>query len=182
MEFKKKAVQRRMLSSSVPFIRQNLAAVASFLLVGGVVWAICIALQAVFYRGGIFAGMHTGYYLLNSGALMLVALSLGYLSGMLSNSPAGLNGLTNVISLGLCFLGGVFVPLEMLGSKMKLVAQFLPTYWYSRINDILGDYGTVSGELSAVVWKGILIQLLFAAACFAVTLAVKRGILSMRDQ
>ena len=80
-----------------------------------------------------------------------------------------LNGINNVLSLGLCFLGGVFVPLEMLGNGIVSIAQFLPTYWYSRINGILRDYGELSSELWHTIWAGLLIQLAFALACFGVT-------------
>ena len=82
-------------------------------------------------------------YMLNSFSCMLVALALGYFTGMISENAVALNGINNVLSLGLCFLGGVFVPLEMLGNGIVSIAQFLPTYWYSRINGILRDYGEI---------------------------------------
>ncbi|MDY3249933.1 MAG: ABC transporter permease [Candidatus Choladocola sp.] len=174
MEFKKKDIRRRMMSSCVPFQHQNLAAVVSFVLVGAAIWGICVAVQAVLYHGGIFTSGNAGLYVLNSAACMLTALSLGYLSGMIAGSPAALSGINNVISLGLCFLGGVFVPLEMLGDGVKKISQFLPTYWYSVINGILGDYETVSPEMMKTVWKGLVIQVLFAVACFGITMAMRR--------
>lgn len=174
MEFKKKDIRRRMQSSAVPFQMQNLAAIGSFLAVGGMIWLICVAIQTVMYRGGIFTSGNVIYYILNSAAFMLVALSLGYFSGIVSNGAAALNGINNVISLGLCFLGGIFVPLEMLGSGVQKVAQILPTYWYSVVNSILGDYKTLSSPLLLTIWKGIFIQVLFAAACFGITLALRR--------
>lgn len=174
MEFKKRDIRRRMQSSAVPFYKQNLAAVASFVVVGLAIWAGCILLGAVIYQGGIFRSRNAGYYLMNSLACILVALSLGYLTGIVSGGAGALNGLNNVISLGLCFLGGIFVPLEMLGTGVRRAAQLLPTYWYSVINGILGDYETISPENMQVIWKGILIQILFAAACFGLTLAVRK--------
>ena len=111
---------------------------------------------------------------------MLVALSLGYFTGMISENAVALNGINNVLSLGLCFLGGVFVPLEMLGNGIVSIAQFLPTYWYSRINGILRDYGELSSELWHTIWVGLLIQLAFALACFGVTMMLRRGQLQER--
>lgn len=181
MEFKKRELRRRMQSSAVPFYRQNLSAMAAFFLVGALIWGACILVQAVLYGGGIFSSSNCGYYLLNSVMCMAVALALGYLAGMLANSPSALSGINNVFSLGLCFLGGVFVPLEMIGGGVQRVAQFLPTYWYSKINGILGDYGNPDGEMLEVIRKGLLIQAAFVAACFSVTLVIRRMQLQEKD-
>lgn len=175
MEFKKQGVRRRMQSSAVPFGKQNLAAVGAFFFVGAMIWLVCVAVHAVMYHGGIFTSSNAVYYVANSIVFMLVSLSLGYLTGIVSNSPMALNGINNIISLGLCFLGGIFVPLEMLGDGVRKVSQILPTYWYSTVNGILGDYETLGGELLATVRKGILIQILFAAACFGIMLAFRRA-------
>ena len=107
---------------------------------------------------------------------MLVAMALAYVSGILAHTPASLNGLNNVLSLGLCFLGGVFVPIEMLGEGIEKVSRFTPTYWYSRINGLLGNYGELGSELKGEIFQGLLIQVLFAAACIAVTMAVKKAL------
>lgn len=174
MEFKKKEISRRMRSSATPFIKQNAGLLLSFAVIGLLIWVICIGLHVILYRGGIFTSPHALYYILNSLVFMVVSLSLAYLTGILVNNQAALSGMCNVISLGLCFLGGVFVPMEMLGGGTEKVARFLPTYWYSRINGILGDYGSISAELQKTVGMGIAIQLLFAAACFALSLMIRR--------
>lgn len=174
MEFKKKDIRRRMQSSAVPFFMQNLAAVVSFAAVGAGIWATCVILQVFMYRGGIFTSTNAIFYLLNSIVFMIVSLSLGYLAGFLAKGPASLNGINNVISLGLCFLGGIFVPMEMLGKDVEKVAQFLPTYWYSKINGLLGDYERLGPDMTHTIWLGLLIQLLFASACFGIALAVRR--------
>lgn len=175
MAFKRKEIRRRLYCSPVPLLAQNLAAVCCFAAVGLVIWTACMAAQAFMYGGGIFTSPNAGYYILNSLAIMLVAMSLAYLVGMTVNKGGALNGLNNVISLGLCFLGGIFVPIEMLNSKIINVSRFLPTYWYSRINGILRDYADVSPELTKVIFQGLLIQVLFALACFCATMAVTKA-------
>lgn len=174
MEFKKKGIRQRIQSSAVPFWKQNLAMAGALLLIGGLVWGICMILQGIFYRGGAFGSPNAGIYLLNSILCILTALSLGFLTGSLTGSPTALNGMNNVISLGLCFLGGVFVPLEMLGEGVQKAAYFLPTYWYSVINGLLGDYAALSAQMQSTIRKGFLIQLLFAAACFGITLMIRK--------
>lgn len=175
MAFKKKEIQRRLYCSPVSLLSQNLAAVACFAVVAAVIWTVCIAAQTFLYNGGIFTSQNAGYYILNSLAMMLVAMSLSYLAGMMANGGGALNGLNNVISLGLCFLGGVFVPIEMLNSGILNVSRFLPTYWYSKINSILRDYASISPELEKTIFQGLLLQLLFALACFCVTMAVTKA-------
>lgn len=174
MEFKKKEIRRRMACSCVPLWQQNAAAVACFLIVGMFTWTVVMLIQAGIYHGGIFRSQHRIYYIANSLLSMLTALSLAYFAGTLANSTMAVNGINNVLSLGLCFLGGIFVPLEMFGSGIEKVARFLPTWWYSTINGILGDYGTLSKELQSTVRTGLLIQLLFAAAVFGITMAYSR--------
>lgn len=181
LEYKKRDIRRRMQSCCVPFLHQNLAMIGAFLVVGAMIWAGCILMSVVVCKGAVFGDANVGYYLLNSSSCMLVALSLGYLTGMISNGPAELSGFSNVISLGLCFLGGIFVPLEMLGDGVKKVAQFLPTYWYSKINGILGDFTVLGSEQQSIIRKGLLIQVLFAAACFAVTIMVRRHTLQEEE-
>lgn len=181
MEFKKRDIRRRMQSSALPLQRQNLASLASFVVVGALIWGICILLQAVLYDGGIFRSGNAGYYVLNSLVFMAVAQAIAYLTGIVADTPVVLNGMNNVISLGLCFLGGIFVPIEMLGEGIERIACFLPTYWYSKINGILGDYGTLGAKQRQTVRIGFLIQLLFAAAVFAVTLALRRRQLQERE-
>ena len=174
MEFKKKEIRSRMQSSAVPFWKQILSMVAAFLIVGMLIWAIFLVIQTILYQGGIFTSGHVMLYLLNSLACILVAQSLGFFTGTVANGAGALNGMNNVISLGLCFLGGIFVPLEMLGDGIIKVSQFLPTYWYSVVNGLLGDYAVLGSELIGTVWMGLLIQVLFAAAIFALTLIIRR--------
>lgn len=174
MEFKRRDIRRRMESCAVPLLWQNIAALCAVLLIGVVIWSVCILLHVAVYRGGVFTDGNGLYYILNSLACLLVALSLGYFAGMCVNSPTALNGINNVLSLGLCFLGGIFVPIEMLGSGVGKLSRFLPTWWYSRINGILGDYGTLSKEMRTTVWQGLVIQLVFASAMIGISLAVRR--------
>lgn len=174
MEFKREEIRRRMQSSAVSFRKQNLAAVVSFLAVGFAVWMACVLSGVLLYGRDLLSDRNFGWYLLNSFVFMLVALSLGYLCGSLAEGPQALNGFTNVVSLGMSFLGGVFVPIEMLG-KVELISQFLPTYWYSRINEMLGGYRTVAGDQLTLAAQGLGIQVMFAAACLAVTLAIRRA-------
>lgn len=80
----------------------------------------------------------------------------------------------NIISLGMSFLCGVFVPLQYMDGGVRNVATFLPAYWYEILNNALaGTAGQVYSDSLAV--KCILIQLFFAAALVFATLAVLKS-------
>lgn len=77
---------------------------------------------------------------------------------------------TNVISLSFCFLGGIFVPLEMLGGMAKTLGRSVPTFWYSRAVEKIqngGDFGDIANFL--------LIQLLFGVMVMTVGLAIGKA-------
>lgn len=117
-------------------------------------------IQAFLYDGGIFTSANAGYYILNSLAFLMVAMSIAYLAGTLAGGMAALNGINNVISLGMCFLGGILAPIEMLNAKVENVSRFLPTYWYAKINGILSDYADISPKLMQTVRNGLRMRIL----------------------
>ncbi|MDD3141337.1 MAG: ABC transporter permease, partial [Lachnospiraceae bacterium] len=172
--FRNKEIKRRMLCSSVSIGRQNGQAIAAFLVVGIGFWMIAMMLPIIMYGKEFLTSVNLKYYLLNSFIFMLVALSMSFLVGIIAKNSNVINNIVNVLALGLCFLGGVFVPLSMLGNGVKKVAQFLPTYWYEQVNGIIGEYGELSEELLKSIYKGMGIQIIFAIACVCVGLAVSK--------
>ena len=109
---------------------------------------------------------------LNSLVFSIVALSLATLTGSFVRSANSQNAVANVIALGLCFLGGVFVPLDMLGDGILEVSRFLPTYWYVTALDNISALTSYNAGAMLPVWQAMLIQLAFAAAIFCVSLGL----------
>jgi ABC-2 type transport system permease protein len=81
--------------------------------------------------------------------------------------------IANIIGLGMSFLCGVFVPQNMLSPGLLSFAKFLPAYWYTRVNDMLGGLSNESVNLQFVM-TAFGIQLLFAATLFAAALATTK--------
>ena len=106
--------------------------------------------------------------------MLTIALSLAYLIGLFMKNNNMLNGITNIVSLGMCFLSGVFVPINIMDKKVLKIAQFLPVYWYEQVNDILSRHHSLNPELLGRVRMGMGIQLLFAAAFVSLILVVSR--------
>ena len=83
-------------------------------------------------------------------------------------------GIANFLSLGMCFLCGVFVPMNVMDRNVLKVSQFLPVYWYETVNETLGSYSHLTGEAAASVWKGIGLEAMFAIAFVCMILVVTR--------
>ncbi len=112
--------------------------------------------------------------ILNTFVFLLVALSLAMLASTFVRSSNVQNAIANFLSLGLCFLGGVFVPLELLGKSMLLVSRFTPTYWYVTALGKICDLTSWKASALAPIWQAMLIQLGFAAAIFCVSLVLAK--------
>lgn len=108
------------------------------------------------------------YYLVNMAAVILVAIAISYVTAMFAKNRNSLGGIINTVSLGMSFLCGVFVPLQMLGSTVKTVAQFLPVYWYEKNVQLLKEFAQLPAAHVGEFWAAIGIQLVFAVALIAI--------------
>ena len=165
-------LKKRMQASAVSQRRQSAEGLLACATVALFLWGIVLAAGMCFYGKKLLASENLPYYFLNSTALLLMAVSVSYLIGSLAKGTDDLNGMVNVASLGFCFLGGAFVPLDVMSSGVKKAAQFLPVYWYEAANELLGEFAveTVRTE----VLQAVGIQLVFAAVFVCITLAVAK--------
>jgi ABC-2 type transport system permease protein len=85
--------------------------------------------------------------------------------------------ITNIVSLSMSFLCGVFVPQWLLGDGVLTVARFLPFYWSVYANNMTYASSGVSFDMhELMVCFGI--QILYAAALALVAAFVKNSRLS----
>ncbi len=167
MVFGQKDLQRRNHASPIKNLHINLQ-----LVLGNLVFALCTwALMALF---GLllyprdFSAATTLPLLINSLVYTLVALAISLFCGNLVRSKNAQSAIANVLSLGLCFISGVFVSQELLGKTVQRIASFTPTYWYvSAIQEMRGGF-TAKGI------NALLIQLGFAIALLSISLAISR--------
>ena len=174
MGFRRGSLPQRMRASAVPERRQSVEGLAASLVIALALWGVSAAVSVVMYRQDIYESGKLIWYLLNSLVMMLTALSLAYLVGTLVKSSNALSGIVNIISLGMCFVCGVFVEISYLSAEVRKAAQFLPVYWYETVNTLLTDHRTVAGSIRSEVLSGIGIQIVFAIAFVCVTLAVAK--------
>ena len=127
-----------------------------------------MTLGAIVFKGAMFTP-HALLGILNSFVFLLIAAAITLLVSLFAPDYNTTNLIANIIGLSMAFLGGVFVEQTLLSEKVLTIGQFFPTYWYVRALDMLGGLGKESFDIQ-FYWKAIGIQLLFAAAIFAITL------------
>lgn len=174
LAFQKEDIQKRMQASAVSIRRQNLEGLLAMFTMGLGLWLIAIVGSLIMYQQKLLSSGVLVYYLLNTFLMMIVALSLSYLLGLFIKNSNMLSGISNIVSLGMCFLSGVFVPMSIMDKKVLKIAQFLPVYWYENVNETLSQYHIISGDVAVDIWKSMGIQLVFALAILAMILAVSK--------
>ncbi len=115
-----------------------------------------------------------GLILLNSFIYMIVTMALSLLVNSFIKDMSSQNAIANILSLALCFLGGVFVPLELLGGNILAVSKFTPTYWYTVSLDNICSLSSFTFNTLKPTLINMLIQLGFAAAFLSLSLVVNK--------
>lgn len=171
----KEEVKNRIECSSYPFLRVNIETVLGVLATGLSICLICILWSAILFPKDMFSikGM---LYILNLFCVMTVALAITFLVSKLTQNKHVISLLSNIVGLGMSFLCGVFVPLEILSESVIRIAHFLPLYWYvNAIQKIASFDASKIGVITGCMG----IQLMFAAAIFGLGMVVakqKRGL------
>lgn len=173
--FRNGNIRKRMQASAISDRRKNGEILLATALLGVVLWGGYVAVSFLLYKRDFLESPAVGYYLLNSFAMLLTSMSIAYVIGILVDNVNARTGVVNVVSLGMCFLCGVFVPLEFLGKGVTMAAQFLPVYWYEKANDLLIKFGTIRGTAKTQVWQALGIQLVFAAALVCAATALSKS-------
>lgn len=165
-------LKKRMRASAIPERRQSAEGLLACATVALILWGITMAVSVLMYGKELRSASAFFCQLFNSLALLSVSVSISYLIGNLVSSSSALNGLVNVASLGLCFLGGAFVPLDVMSGGVKKAAQFLPVYWFETANDLLGgfDFDLIKEQALSAIG----IQFVFAAVFVSLSLALAK--------
>ena len=170
--FNKPDVKRRMLCSAVSGKRQNAQLILGYAVIGLAVWGVCTMLPVLMYGKEFLKDPHLPHYLFNSFLMMLVSLSIAFLVGSMVRKEEMISAVVNVVSLGLSFISGVLVSLEVLSKGIKTVARFLPIYWYETGNNLIANNHTFSSTQLKSLYTGYVIQILFALAFLFIALVI----------
>jgi len=162
--FNKSDLRRRNLSSPVNPLHFNLQLVLGNLIFALAIWLLMSLLSLLLGSQPV-----NGKQFL---VLSLNALIFSFLVSQFIGSRAAQQSIANVFSLGACFISGVFVPQDMLGKTVHTIASFTPTYWYVRAVNEIGSLTSFSLQTLQTAGTYMLIEIGFALALLAVSLAV----------
>ena len=174
-EYQNIDIRRRLEASSMTLKNKNIQSLLAFLTVGIFSWILCEGIGIATCFSEFWSSPNKWLILLNGFTIMLGALAAAFFVGSMARTDAAVNGMANVLSLGFCFLGGIFVPLELLTGVVRRIGQFFPTYWYAQNISILSFNETLTDSLKTTLIQGMGIQILFALACVAVALTVGKA-------
>jgi ABC-2 type transport system permease protein len=137
---------------------------AAYFLAKGVVSVTfgALVVSLLFALGAIFGGvrMAPAQWLLMWGALVAGAIPFGAI-GLAIGSFAGPNsapGIVNMIYLPMGFLGGLWMPIEILPKALQHVAPWLPSYHFGQIALAILHapvQGSVMGHVEALIGFGL---------------------------
>lgn len=172
LRFNAKDLKDRMECSAATMKERVAGMSAGIFVFGLIMLAVIIIIAGILSGGRIYTDLRFPFFLLNLFSMLLLGLSLGFLTGTVARNNDAVNGLVNIVSLGLCFLGGVFVPQEFFSDAIIRVARFFPTYWYVATNETIGGMKQLNGGLSGEIFSQIGLVFGYALAIFAITLVI----------
>ncbi|WP_165047252.1 MULTISPECIES: ABC transporter permease [unclassified Adlercreutzia] len=174
--FNRTDVRRRNLSAPVSSLSLSLGLAAAGVVCALITWGWLSAQGLVVFSGSLSGteAWRVALCIADSLAFVLFALAFGFLLAQAGASEMTANAASNITGLVLSFLGGSWMDVSLMGGGMEVVARFTPSYWHGQalVNIAQADALTWEALAPAVIAMGMV--LLFAAALFAVALAVGR--------
>ncbi|MDD4561740.1 MAG: ABC transporter permease [Syntrophomonadaceae bacterium] len=173
MVFNDTDLRRRNLGSPLKSFSMNMQLFLGNLSFALTVWTIMVVLGFLITGKAAF-DLNSILLYVNLLCLTFVCLSLSFLIGSFIGSRDMQQATANVLSLGLCFLSGVFVPQQLLGRTINFIASFTPTYWYVKaVHDIEKLVVVNTANVTPII-NSMLIQIGFVIALMTVALAITR--------
>lgn len=131
-EYNKPELQKRIISAPVSSTSSALQILGAQSLVG--IFAVLVmffGLIGLYYDR--LEGMPLAHIFVALMLIMAFTLALQYAINALTTNRFIVNGLANLVTLGLAFLSGIFIPIELFGDTAQRIAEFLPLYHFTQI-------------------------------------------------
>lgn len=137
-------------------------------------WLVMVTFCFIFSSNNSFS-TNSVYFIINTFIFAICGASISFLIGNLIKGRGAISAVSNVVTLGPCFISGVFVPQELLGEVVLKIASFTPTYWFVRANNQIATLAKFDFLSVRPILTCILIQAGFALAFFVVALVVRKA-------
>lgn len=162
-------IKRRNTVSPVSNVKMNISIGFASTIFGIFIFTISTVFAYLMFSKGM-QSLGAYLYLINLAVLLIPATGLAYLISSAIKNPEAINGISNIVCLGLAFLGGSFVPQEMLSESVLNVARFTPTYWFVNSNDRIMALTSLDAKYVQPIYFNMLILLGFGVIFFSVAL------------
>jgi ABC-2 type transport system permease protein len=137
-------------------------------------WLVMVIFCFIFSSNNSF-NTNSVYFIINTFIFAICGSSISFLIGNLVKGRGAISAVSHVVTLGPCFISGVFVPQELLGEAVLKIASFTPTYWFVRANNQIATLTKFDFLSVRPILTCILIQAGFALAFFVVALVVRKA-------
>lgn len=132
---KKETVDRCSVSPVPPYMTK-LTNTLGLLTSGLVCWLLFTVFNFVYGAGSEIISNYGYVILINSFLTTMIACALTSLLTTFIKSASSLGMVTNIVSLSMAFLCGVFVPMRFIGENVLNFSKFLPFYWTILANNM----------------------------------------------
>ena len=168
--FNEEEKRNKMQVSGLSVVKKNIA-----LLLGAATLALLMLVvfdtSVSIPEAGKYLFSKTWFLAIGNTVIYTISISmLGFfVSCFMGVNTATASVAANVIGLGFSFIGGTFVPLEILGDKVKTIGKLIPNYWYSTANESIFNAGSTSRIMTCFG-----MQLVFGVMILCVGLVVSK--------
>jgi ABC-2 type transport system permease protein len=114
------------------------------------------------------------YFIMNTLVFLVSILLLGVLVGTFITKKIMGIIVAIALALGFGYLGGVFSPRPGMSEIEMKMGQFIPTYWYVKVNEIIGGYDSFAKANLSEFYGFILIQFGFAVSLFSIVMVIHK--------
>lgn len=175
MVYNKKEIKARNTVSPMTGRSRNFQLIGAAGVLSIAVWIALILVSAIMFKGEIFKGTNA-LNIVSSFVFLILTVGLVCLVSNFNLSAPTISMISNIIALGIAFLGGVFVPMEIFSDSVLKLSKLMPTYWHVIATESLYKDGALD-----IFWKCVGIEALFAVAFIAIALVVAKVMKQRRE-
>lgn len=173
LSFKPIDLKRRNQISMLSNNKMNLVLIFANTILGLSILLALIIVSIILYPSLIFEPNGL-LFILNSFLFTISIIALTYLIVVIFDSKDVVSALGTIVSLGLSFITGVFIPQALLDEGLLKIARIIPSYWYIAGNDKIVNLTNFSGKNMESVIIGMLVQILFTVVFILIAIFISK--------
>jgi len=166
-------IKRRNILGAISNTKMQGLLLASNLILGLMLILILLSLGIILYPDTLFTKQGL-IFTVNGMVFTVTIISLAYAISTVFRSQLLINALGTVISLGLAFISGIFIPQALLGKSIQRFAAIFPSFWYIKTNDQIHAINSFAYSAMKPFYQNMLIQALYIVIFLGITFFVSK--------